>query len=105
MPLFVYITVPDEVCAEAIARLLVEQRLAACVNCLPGVRSFYRWEGAVACDSELVLIAKTMRDRYPALEAAVKQAHPYACPCIVALPIEQASSDFLAWIYASTKME
>ena len=105
MTLFVYMTAPDMVVAERLAEFLVARRLAACVNLLPGMRSVYWWEGAVEHGEEVVLIAKTEEDRYSALERAVLDAHPYDCPCIVALPVARANPAFAAWITASTRVE
>ncbi len=105
MPLFVYMTAPDMAVAERIADLLVTRRLAACVNVLPGVRSVYWWDGVVERGQEVALIAKTEEDRYRALEQAVLEAHPYDCPCIVALPINRANPEFASWITASTREE
>ena len=76
----VLITAPDAAAAEKLARALVEERLAACVNVLPGVHSFYRWEGSVQDDAELLLVAKTRAERVGALAARVKAAFSVACP-------------------------
>ena len=84
--------------AERIARELVERRLAACVNVVAGVASFYRWKGAVQRDDERLLLIKTRRDRYAALEQALASLHPYELPEIVALPFEAGSAAYLAWI-------
>ena len=105
MALIVYMTAPDNTCAERIAKRLVERHLAACVNIIPGMRSIYRWEGAVECAEEVVLIAKTEESRYELLEKAVRDLHPYECPCIVAMPITHAEPAYAAWIAASTRME
>ena len=80
----VLITAPEQETAGTIARALVEERLAACVNLLPGVRSIYRWQGAVEEASEVLLIAKTHASRCAALAARVRALHPYALPEIVA---------------------
>jgi len=84
--------------AERIARELVERRLAACVNVVAGLTSFYRWKGAVQRDDERLLLIKTRRDRYAALEQALVALHPYELPEIVALPFEAGSAPYLAWI-------
>ena len=105
MALFVYITAPDAACAEAVGRLLLERRLAACVNILPGVRSLYWWNGAIENSEEVSLFAKTEEDRFDALAEAVRAAHPYECPCVVALPVDRGAPDFLRWITASTRPE
>lgn len=86
-----------------IARALVEERLVACANLLPGATSVYRWEGRVHEDPETVLVAKTAADRVEAVTARVRALHSYDCPCVVALPIRGGNSDFLAWIRAETR--
>ena len=94
----VYITAasPDE--AETIGRALVTERLAACANILPGMRSIYRWKGAVETAAETVLIAKTRLDLADALTARVKELHSYDVPCVVVLPIAAGLPEFLHWI-------
>jgi periplasmic divalent cation tolerance protein len=84
--------------AERIARLLVEGRVAACVNIVPGVRSFYRWQGAVESAGEWLLVVKSARDRFDELRAAIEQAHSYEVPEIVALPVVDGAPNYLNWI-------
>ena len=84
--------------AEALARTLVERRLVACVNVVSGVRSFYRWRGKIEEDAEQLLIMKTRRDMAARLEQALLAEHPYDVPEFVVLPIEEGSTDYLAWI-------
>jgi periplasmic divalent cation tolerance protein len=91
-------TCPDESAAEALARRLVEERLAACVNRLPGLRSTYRWEGTVHDDPEVLLIAKTNGERLATLSARIQELHPYAVPEVIALPIAHGAERYLAWI-------
>ncbi len=98
----VYITAADRAQALAIGRALVEARLAACANILPGITSIYRWEGAVQQDDEVALVAKTRSDLVEALVAKVRELHTYSCPCIVALPIVAGNPAFLEWIAAET---
>jgi periplasmic divalent cation tolerance protein len=100
----VYMTFPSREAALAVARHLIEARLAACANLIPGVTSLYRWEGSIAQDAEVVLIAKTVEERMAALKAAVLARHPTKLPCIVALPLdaERSHAPFLAWIAAET---
>ncbi len=100
--IMVYVTVPSMETAQPIARKLIHDRLAACVNVLPGMTSFYRWEGEVQQDAELVLIAKTRQELFAELSAAVQQLHPYECPCIVALPITDGHDAFLNWLTTET---
>jgi periplasmic divalent cation tolerance protein len=89
--------------AARIARALVERRLAACVNVLPSVRSFYRWQGAVQEDEERLLVIKTRRDRFEALREALVALHPYELPEAIALPIEAGHAPYLAWIDESVQ--
>ncbi|MEE2971035.1 MAG: divalent-cation tolerance protein CutA [Pseudomonadota bacterium] len=98
----IYMTASNDAEARAIARILVQERLAACVNILAGMRSVYRWEGEIQEESEIVLIAKTRRDRVPALTDRVTEIHSYDCPCVVAIPIDGGNPDFLDWIDAET---
>jgi periplasmic divalent cation tolerance protein len=91
-------TCPTAEVAEDIAQALVESRLAACSNIVPGIRSVYRWQGQVEKAQEYLLLIKTHRDRYPALEAAIRARHPYSLPEIIALPIATGLADYLAWI-------
>jgi periplasmic divalent cation tolerance protein len=98
----VYITAPSLEEATAIGRLLVTERLAACANLLPGMRSIYHWQGAVEEADEVVLIAKTRSALVPPLIARVKHAHSYDVPCIVSLPIEDGDPDYLRWLAEET---
>ncbi len=97
-PLLVLCTAPDEAAATTLARGLVERRLAACVNVLAGVRSFYVWEGALHDEPEVQLLIKTRGSRYDALEAWLAEHHPYDVPEVIALPIERGSEAYLGWL-------
>jgi periplasmic divalent cation tolerance protein len=88
--------------AGPLAAALVEGRLAACVNILPGVRSVYRWQGQVEQAEESLLLAKTTPARYPALEAEVRRLHPYELPEIVAVHVAGGYSAYLQWVHDST---
>lgn len=92
------VTAPNEAEAESIARALVEDRLAACVNMVRGIRSLYRWEGAVQDDSEVLMVVKTRQRHLEHLVARVKELHSYTVPEIIALPIVGGSADYLAWL-------
>jgi len=81
-----------------LAHLLVDGRLAACVNVIPQVRSYYRWQGEVETSHEWLLLIKTSRERFAAVRAALEQAHSYEVPEIVALPIVEGSPAYLSWI-------
>lgn len=100
--LLVLTNLPDPATAESLACNLVEQRLAACANVLPPCTSVYRWNGAVERASETPLLLKTAAARYPALEAAIRAAHPYELPEIVAVPIEHGLAAYLGWIGTET---
>ncbi len=96
----VYMTAGSPEEARRIGEALVENRLAACVNIIDGMHSIYRWEGKLQKDQETVLIAKTTRERLPALIEAVQSMHSYDCPCIVSFDIDGGHPDFLEWIGA-----
>lgn len=103
MPTLLVLTnLPDRASAERLADALVEQRLAACVNLLAPCRSVYRWKDGLQRDEEHPLLAKTTTERYAALQAAIRAAHPYELPEIVAVPIERGLPEYLAWIAAET---
>jgi len=87
--------------ASRIARALVERRLAACVNVVPGVASTYRWQGAVRTDAEWLLVVKTRRDRFEEVRSAIRELHSYELPEVVMLDIADGDPTYLAWIDAS----
>lgn len=95
-------TCPDDDRARAIASALVERDLAACVNVTPPVTSVYRWDGRVETAAEVLMLIKTTRDRYPALERALRDLHPYEVPEIIAVPIDQGLHDYLQWVRLCT---
>ena len=101
--LVVYMTAPDADHAARIGRLLVERRLAACVNVLGPVRSIYAWAGQVHDEGETAFVAKTWADRLDELTQAVRRNHPYDVPCVVALPVAGGSAPFLDWIREQTR--
>jgi len=101
--LVVLCTVPSDIVAEQIGRGLVEHGLAACVNAVPGLRSFYRWRGAIQEDSEIQLLIKTPPERFDELVAWIEVHHPYEVPEIVALPADRVSEGYLAWALEQTK--
>ena len=89
--------------AEKIARRLVEARLAACVSVVPGLRSFYRWHGAIEDSTEWLLIIKTSRGRFSELRAELERLHSYEVPELIALPIVDGSPDYLNWLDAEIR--
>jgi periplasmic divalent cation tolerance protein len=98
----VFVMAANEEEASTIARTLVEERLAACVNLIAPVRSIYRWRGAIEESLECLLIIKTSARRYSKLERRVKELHSYDVPEIVATALAHGSSDYLNWIMEST---
>lgn len=96
-------TAPSRDVARAIARAVVEERLAACVNVVPGITSVYRWEGRVQEDEEVLLVLKTATDRRAALEARVRALHPYEVPEFVALAAAHVAPAYLAWLEGATR--
>ncbi|MUM78129.1 divalent cation tolerance protein CutA [Pseudodesulfovibrio sp. F-1] len=100
---FVYMTCATMREAEDIGRVLVERRLAACVNVLGAISSMYWWQGRVERGEEVSVIAKTRTELVPELTEAVRAMHGYDVPCVVALPIEGGNPDFLAWIREETR--
>lgn len=99
----VYVTAPGEEEAQALARLAVERRLAACANILPGMRSLYWWQGRMDTAEEVVLILKTTEALEEVLIQALTDAHSYDCPCVVSLAIESGNPAFLQWIEDETR--
>jgi periplasmic divalent cation tolerance protein len=98
----VYTTYPSVVEAERAGRAIVERRLAACVNILPGMVSHYWWQGAIERAEEAVMIVKTRAALADKVRAAVKAGHSYTTPSILVLPIEGGDPDYLGWIAAET---
>jgi periplasmic divalent cation tolerance protein len=97
-----YITVSTRDEAVKIGALLVEERLAACVNIIEGMSSIYRWEGRIHMETEVVIISKTVADLVEKLTQRVKSIHSYTVPCIVSIPITGGNPDFLKWIEDET---
>jgi periplasmic divalent cation tolerance protein len=101
--LLVLTNLPDRAAAERLAGLLIEKRLAACVNILAPCRSVYRWKDAVQHDEEHPMLIKTTAERYPEMERALRAGHPYELPEIIAVPIERGLPAYLDWVAAETK--
>ena len=100
--LLAYSTVPNETTAEVIARTIVGERLAACANIIPGMRSLYWWAGALEEAHEVVLLFKTRRDLADKLSARIKELHPYECPCIVLTDIRPGYLPYFEWLVSET---
>jgi periplasmic divalent cation tolerance protein len=96
-------TVPNEAVASQVAHALLDEHLVACVNVLPDVRSFYRWQGKIEDERELLLVMKTWGDRYAALEARVRELHPYEVCEVLAFDVAQGSAAYLAWLLSETR--
>jgi periplasmic divalent cation tolerance protein len=96
--LVVLCTAPTAEVAAGLARALVEARLAACGNVVPGLRSIYRWQGRVEDEAEVLLVLKTTRERFPALRDELLRRHPSEVPEVLALPVEAGSAPYLAWL-------
>jgi len=91
--------------AERLARALVAGRLAACVNVVPGVRSFYHWKGEIESSEEFLLIVKTSRDLFPALRAEMEKLHAYEVPELLALPVVAGAENYLSWLQSNLRGE
>jgi periplasmic divalent cation tolerance protein len=96
--ILVFVTAPSAEKAAEIARVLVDERLAACGNVVPGLRSIYRWEGKVHDDAEALLLLKTTRERFDALRDRVVALHPYEVAEVIAIRVEAGSAPYLRWI-------
>ena len=103
--LVVLVTTPSVDAALELGRTLVDERLAACVNVVPGVTSVFRWEGKREETAEALLLIKTGRERYPALERRVLELHPYSVPEVLALPVETGASGYVRWVHDSVAVE
>jgi periplasmic divalent cation tolerance protein len=99
---FVYTTWPSAVEAEQAGRKLVERRLAACVNILPGMVSIYRWQGKAERGEEAVMIVKTRASQAHAVSEAVKQLHSYETPAILVIPLESVDKNYFGWLLDET---
>lgn len=98
----VFMTASDRTEAETLARLLVEQKLAACVQILPEITSFYFWQDEILQDKEILLLAKTVAENFAALEKTVRENHSYEVPEIIAVPADKVSAPYLQWLRENT---
>jgi periplasmic divalent cation tolerance protein len=100
----VFCTVPDREVGQRIARALVDEKLAACVNLLPGVHSVYRWQGAVESADEVLLIAKTTATRFAALRDRLAALHPYELPEVIAVDVAAGLPAYLEWVATGSRV-
>jgi len=91
-------TAPDSEVARALATRIVEERLAACANVVPGVTSIYWWEGTVQQEGEVMVVFKTTAERLDALRDRVLELHPYEVPEVIAFPVAEGSKDYVSWV-------
>jgi periplasmic divalent cation tolerance protein len=98
----VFITASDEEEASKIARALVEERLAGCVNIIKDIRSIYSWQGKIEDEKEVFMVVKTQKTLFDSLMKRIKELHSYTVPEIIALPIIQGSEDYLKWLNEAT---
>ena len=98
----VFMTAPKREEAERLAEIIINERLAACVQILPEITSFYHWQGKIERDSEVLILAKTTIDKFPEMEKVVSENHSYEVPEIVAVPSEAVSAPYLAWLHSET---
>src|SRR5262245_17735307 len=96
--LLIMSTFPDVQTAQRVVRQIVEERLAACANILPPVKSIYRWQGKVEESEESLVLIKTTVDRFAAVQTALRRLHPYEVPEVIALPIDRGLPDYLRWV-------
>ena len=100
--IIVFITAPNEKEAASISRTIVEERLVACVNIIPSVRSIYRWQGRVEDEQEVLMIVKTKKSLFERLQERVKELHSYEVPEIIGLPLVEGSKEYLDWLGQET---
>jgi periplasmic divalent cation tolerance protein len=99
----ILVTVPNRRAGRKIARHLVAERLAACVNITETIQSIYHWKGKLVEDKEFLLVIKSARPLFPEIKTAITRLHPYETPEIICLPIVEGSEDYLRWISATVK--
>jgi periplasmic divalent cation tolerance protein len=100
--LLVFTNLPDRTSAEHVARALIEQQAAACVNIMQGCTSLYRWQGQLETADEVPLLAKTTRAAYPRLEQTIRKLHPYELPEIIAVPVNAGLQEYMNWVIQET---
>ncbi len=100
--IIVFITAPNEEEAAGISQAIVGERLAACVNIIPSVRSIYRWQGRIEDEQEVLMIVKTKKSLFERLQGRVKELHSYSVPEIIGLPLVKGSKQYLDWLGQET---
>ena len=98
----VYITAPNLEEAQSLAQTLVREKLAACVNIIPGIQSVYQWDNAVQTDNELLLICKSRTERFESLKKRVQALHTYEVPEIISIALQNGSEPYLNWVRENT---
>jgi len=101
--MIIFCTVPDSTTAKKIARILVEEKLAACCNILADLNSIFSWENKIHDEAELLLIIKSRKELFPALVRQIKKLHPYSVPEIIAIPIMNGNREYLKWMEENVK--
>ncbi len=101
----VHVTTPDAATAEHIARVLVDERLAACVQVVPGLRAYYRWQGRVEADDEHLLLVKSQVGLFEAIRDRVRSEHPYDTPEVLAVPAFEVDDRYFSWLKESVRRE
>ncbi|HOM95701.1 MAG: divalent-cation tolerance protein CutA [Candidatus Methanofastidiosa archaeon] len=104
MALLIISTVPNEDMARDLSKILLEKRVAACVNIIPKVRSNYWWNGSIENSEEIILLIKTTEDKYDQLEDLIRKNHPYEIPEIIAFEIKKGFNKYLNWIKDETRI-
>jgi periplasmic divalent cation tolerance protein len=99
----ILVTAPDGQVAESLARVLVEERLVACVNVVPGLKSLYWWEGSVQSSDEVLMLAKARKGDVEAVAARVRELHPYEVPEVVATEVVAGLDSYLDWVNSETE--
>jgi periplasmic divalent cation tolerance protein len=103
--LLILSTAPDQETAAVLARTLVESKLAACVNLIPQVTAIYEWQGQLEETGEVLMLIKTTKQNYPAVESALRAQHPYELPEILAVPVDQGLPGYLDWVERCTNTD
>ncbi len=99
--ILIYVTFETNDNARAVAKDLIEERLVSCANIFPPIQSIYKWDGQMQEESEIVVIFKTHAELFEQVEKRIKSLHSYETPCIVALPVEKSSKEFVGWVSSS----